>query len=246
MRWTKRKIPVWKCLAMITAACGVLAVWQWDCVVMAKGHVVNRVGRYTVEDRGKQYADVVRERLLPYFKKADVDWPARRVTLIGLKAERQLEVWAENRHGAMKRVRIYPILGASGTIGPKLREGDCQVPEGFYRIESLNPNSAYHLSLRVNYPNAFDRARGKEEGREQLGGDIMIHGKTASIGCLAMGDEAAEDLFIIAALARPTDVEVILLPCDLRTRAQPIPDKAPRWVPQLYQSLKAEMQTFQF
>ena len=209
---------------------------------MAKDHVVSRVGRYTVEDRIKQYADSVRVRLLPHFEKAGVDWPARRVTLVGLKAERQLEVWTEDRHGVMKRVRTYPILGASGTSGPKLREGDCQVPEGFYRIESLNPNSAYHLSLRVNYPNAFDRGRGKEDGREQLGGDIMIHGKTASIGCLAMGDEAAEDLFIIAALARPTDVEVILLPCDLRTQAHPISDKAPRWVPQLYQSLKKELQ----
>ena len=209
---------------------------------MAKDHVVSRVGRYTVEDRIKQYADSVRVRMLPHFEKASVNWPARRVTLIGLKAERQLEVWAEDRHGVMRRVRTYPILGASGTSGPKLREGDCQVPEGFYRIESLNPNSAYHLSLRVNYPNTFDRFRGKEDGREQLGGDIMIHGKAASIGCLAMGDEAAEDLFIIAALARPTDVEVILLPCDLRTQARPISDKVPRWVPQLYQSLKEELQ----
>lgn len=83
-------------------------------------------------------------------------------------------------------------------------------PEGVYVIEWLNPNSRYHLSMRVSYPNAWDRQEATRENRTQLGGDIMIHGSNASIGCLAMGDEAAEDLFILAARTGISHVDVIL------------------------------------
>jgi murein L,D-transpeptidase YafK len=99
-----------------------------------------------------------------------------------------------------------------------LRKGDGQVPEGIYRIESLNPNSRYHLSLRVSYPNEFDRARAKREQRTNPGGDIMIHGGAASIGCLAMGDEAAEELFVLAALTGIRNITVVLSPVDFRKR----------------------------
>jgi murein L,D-transpeptidase YafK len=71
---------------------------------------------------------------------------------------------------------------ASGKAGPKLREGDGQVPEGIYRIDGLNPNSSYHLSLKLNYPNDFDLEQARTEGRTELGGDIFIHGKAVSIG----------------------------------------------------------------
>ena len=82
----------------------------------------------------------------------------------------------------------------SGRLGPKLKEGDRQVPEGLYRVESLNPNSRYHLSLRVNYPNEQDKSYGRLDGRNNLGTDIMIHGKDCSIGCLAMGDPSCDFL----------------------------------------------------
>ena len=79
-------------------------------------------------------------------------------------------------------------------LGPKLREGDRQVPEGVYTIANMNPNSISHLSLALSYPNDFDRARAAEDGRADntLGGSIMIHGGSGSIGCMAVGDEAAE------------------------------------------------------
>jgi L,D-transpeptidase catalytic domain len=95
-------------------------------------------------------------------------------------------VWVETS-GQVVFIHSYSVLVASGHNGPKLREGDRQVPEGFYRITSLNPNSSYHLSIKLNYPNAFDQQHADEEGRDRLGGDIFIHGKAASIGCLAMG-----------------------------------------------------------
>jgi murein L,D-transpeptidase YafK len=137
------------------------------------------------------------------------------------------------------------IKGASGRSGPKLREGDCQVPEGFYRIESLNPNSRFHLSLRVNYPNAFDLARAKEEGRTNPGCDIMIHGGRASVGCLAMGDEGAEDLFILAAEVGRENISVILCPVDFRVRELPAVNYSlPEWTNDLYRRLEERLSEF--
>ncbi|NJN46820.1 MAG: L,D-transpeptidase family protein [Candidatus Competibacteraceae bacterium] len=92
-------------------------------------------------------------------------------------------------------IKHYPVLAASGTLGPKLCEGDRQVPEGIYRIKSLNPNSAYHLSLELDYPNAFDLRQAERDGRNNPGSAICIHGKAVSVGCLAMGDTAIEELY---------------------------------------------------
>jgi murein L,D-transpeptidase YafK len=131
----------------------------------------------------------------------------------------------------------------SGVLGPKLKEGDMQVPEGLYKVESLNPNSLYHLALRVNYPNSQDRLWGKQDGRSELGSDIMIHGKTCSIGCLAMGDEAAEDLFVLAAETGIDNVTIILSPVDFRT--QGLPEKKPAlppWAGALYDAIKTELE----
>jgi hypothetical protein len=90
----------------------------------------------------------------------------------------------------------------------------------------------------VNYPNAFDRARAREENRANLGGDIMIHGKAVSIGCLAMGDEAIEELFVLAALTGAKNIEVLLCPRDLRARACSPPGDTPAWTTVVYQNLQ--------
>ncbi len=178
---------------------------------------------YSVEDRLRQFAAPVRDRLGPAFEKAGISYPPTRLVLAGFKAERRLELYAAGQSGPLRFIKSYPVQAASGTSGPKLREGDRQVPEGLYQIEYLNPNSSYHLSMKVSYPNTLDRARAEEEGRTQLGGDIMIHGRNVSIGCLAMGDPAAEELFVLAALVGVNNIEVILAPVDFRTTAT-LPD----------------------
>ena len=122
-----------------------------------------------------------------------------------------------SRYGAGVRVRSWPVLTASGGPGPKLREGDRQVPEGVYSVDQLNPNSAYHLSLRLNYPNAFDRAHAATDGRERLGGDIFIHGKDVSIGCLAIGDDAIEELFWLAGTAGKDAFTTVIVPTEGRS-----------------------------
>ena len=199
-------------------------------------------GRSTVAERVAQHGEAARARLAPAFAAAGSAYPPRRVTLVGLKAERRLEVWVADEGGAWRHVRDYPVLGASGTLGPKLRQGDRQVPEGVYGVEALNPNSSFHLSLRLDYPNADDLRRAREADIADPGSDIMIHGNTCSIGCLAMGDGAAEDLFVLAAETGLANIKVILSPVDFRVRDLPENLPAlPAWVADRYSSLRREL-----
>lgn len=196
---------------------------------------------HTIASRLAEVGAAARGRLAPAFARAGVAYPPRAVTLVGLKRERMLEVYAGPRRDRQAFVVAYPILAASGGVGPKLREGDGQVPEGVYRIESLNPNSAFHLSLRVAYPNAFDRRRAAEDGRRRLGGDIMIHGNAVSIGCLAMGDRVAEELFVLAADTGLDGLGVVLAPHDLRREPAPSGRDLPAWAPSLYADVAAAL-----
>jgi hypothetical protein len=179
----------------------------------------------TVEQVMAALGDTVDTRLRPDFARAGVAYPPERLVMVAFKAEKRLELHGPDAAGRLQRVRSYPILAASGGPGLKLREGDEQVPEGFYRIELLNPNSRYHLSLRVNYPNDEDIARARAENRDlsTLGGDIMIHGGAASIGCLAMGDPAAEDLFVLVQRTGLDNVSLLITPEDLRNETPDSP-----------------------
>lgn len=111
------------------------------------------------------------------------------------KEERVLELFLKKKNSqTFELFRTYPIAAASGSLGPKLVEGDGQVPEGFYFVTpaAMNPNSAFHLSFDIGYPNAYDRAH------DRTGTYIMIHGSNVSIGCLAMTDEKIEEIYTIA------------------------------------------------
>jgi hypothetical protein len=112
----------------------------------------------TIADRVAQYGPAARARLLPYFSAAGVPYPPARFLLLGLKQERALQLYAAGPAQNLAFIRSFAIIGASGELGPKLQEGDRQVPEGVYRIVYLNPNSIAHLSLALSYPNDFDRA----------------------------------------------------------------------------------------
>ncbi len=116
------------------------------------------------------------------------------------KREKVLEVWARDAgHERFVLLKRYPVCKVSGRLGPKRKVGDLQVPEGFYTLDSFNPQSRYLLSMRVSYPNAVDRARGPVR---DLGGDIYVHGGCASIGCIAVGNEWIQELYVIAMEAR--------------------------------------------
>lgn len=198
---------------------------------------------YTVSARLRQYSTKVQSRLAPAFAQAHVNYPPKHLIFLALKTEKELQVFAGDDNMHMRHIRNYPILAASGELGPKQLEGDMQVPEGIYRIDSLNPNSSYHLALHINYPNAFDHKMAKLEDRKKLGGDIMIHGNSVSAGCLAVGDQAAEDLFVMTAKVGIKNVEVILAPLDFRTKRLPIEvvNKLPKWHKELYAQISERL-----
>lgn len=110
------------------------------------------------------------------------------------KKEAELEIWKQKPDGEYAFLKKYPMCRWSGQLGPKTREGDRQVPEGFYAITpgQMNPNSSYYLSFNVGYPNAYDRAFGRD------GGSIMVHGACSSAGCFSMTDEQIAEIYAIA------------------------------------------------
>lgn len=221
-------------------------VLRTDAGYAAASYVWVKVrGGYTVEDRVRMHGSSVEARLRAKFEAAAVPYPPVGLAYIAFKDTAQMELYAQaSPFEEWKRVHTYPILGMSGKLGPKLREGDRQVPEGLYRAEFLNPNSRFHLSIRLNYPNEFDLAHARADGRMEVGSDIMIHGTTSSIGCLAMGNQAAEDLFILAALTGKERVEIVVAPTDFRRQPVRIPDGAHTWLPELYDQIKTALSRF--
>lgn len=109
------------------------------------------------------------------------------------KQEAELEVWKQNRDGKFALLKTYPICRWSGDLGPKIKEGDRQAPEGFYSITpaQMNPTSSYFLSFNMGYPNAYDKAWGR------TGSQLMVHGDCSSRGCYAMTDEQITEIYAL-------------------------------------------------
>jgi murein L,D-transpeptidase YafK len=199
-------------------------------------------GQWTVSDVVQVYGKNAVDKLGHYFKKAKVAYPPREVTLIAYKQEKKLELWARG-NGEFRFIRDYFIMAASGDTGPKLRQGDRQVPEGVYRITDLNPNSHYHLSMKLNYPNEFDIYHAELDGRTDLGSDIFIHGKDASIGCLAVGDAAIRELFVLTAQVGVANVKVVIAPHDPRIYPLVVnSEELPPWISELYAMISREIE----
>ncbi len=110
------------------------------------------------------------------------------------KESSELEVWKRTMNGRFELFKTYKICAWSGELGPKIREGDRQAPEGFYTVTPalMNPNSNYHLAFNTGFPNKFDRANGR------TGSFLMVHGDCASVGCYAMTDVQIEEIYALA------------------------------------------------
>lgn len=185
-------------------------------------------------------------QLLGYFNKANVNYPPRDVAFLTFKKERDLQLWArDDVHKVWRFIHKYPLTAFSGRLGPKLKEKDGQIPEGVYRLTSFNPFSSMHLSMMINYPNHYDRLQASKDGRKNLGGNIFLHGKTLSVGCLAIGDKAIDQLFLLVRRVGLSHTQVIIAPNDLR-HAKPATSNfaQPRWISELYQQLAKELSQF--
>ncbi|MCA0314858.1 MAG: hypothetical protein LCH63_13635 [Candidatus Melainabacteria bacterium] len=197
----------------------------------------------TVAMQIEQYGQATRERLQNQFSAIGKTYPPDTVAFVALKNIKALQVYAKGKEDSFYHVCTYPILGASGYLGPKLKEGDRQVPEGIYKL-TLEPDTPYHLALRLNYPNQSDWARAKADGRESPGSDILIHGNTGSIGCLAMGDIVAEDLFVLVHDTKEKTANLVIAPVDFRSEEAPTIDAPPPWLPELYDEIRSALSKF--
>ncbi|HAA14043.1 MAG TPA: hypothetical protein DCE41_21065 [Cytophagales bacterium] len=120
--------------------------------------------------------------------------------LRGFKHEQQLEVWAKNRSDSQyQRIKTYDMCRTSGALGPKRKQGDGQIPEGYYHLSYFNPASNFHLSLKVNYPNRSDQILGQAGS---LGGDIFVHGACVTIGCIPITDDKIKELYLLCVEAK--------------------------------------------
>ena len=229
-------------LSAILLAMGLMALYAYGRTPWVPFVPTNATTR-TVADIVDIYDRSVTRRLKPYFDKAGIAYPPKRITLLVVKAEKALELWASDGR-AFRYIHTYDIKKSSGNNGPKLREGDRQVPEGIYKIVGLNPNSAYHLSMKLNYPNEFDLLHAHREGRSNPGSNIFIHGKAYSIGCLAMGDPAIEELFVLAEHVGIGNVSVVIAPSDPRKKKLQTDLSSPAWVEGLYLDIEAQFSRY--
>ena len=147
------------------------------------------------------------DSLKKQFEKQHLTWPPQSMYIRSFKYERQLEVWVKSDlKEPYKLFKTYKVCQQSGSMGPKRTEGDYQVPEGFYYINEFNPNSNYHLSLGLNYPNASDRILGDPS---RPGSAIYIHGNCVSTGCIPITDLPIEELYFLANNVRSQGMEFI-------------------------------------
>lgn len=138
-------------------------------------------------------------KLARIFPEAGASFPITGIFIRVIKDEELVELWGRADSGRYVLVSSYEVCVMSGMLGPKRREGDLQIPEGFYYIERFNPQSRYHLSLGINYPNHSDRILGDAD---EPGKDIFIHGGCVTVGCLPITDELIREVYVAAVLAK--------------------------------------------
>lgn len=142
-------------------------------------------------ERARQNKQALVEKL---FADAGVLYPPDAIFIRVFKWEAELELWARGSDQAkFSLIQVYPVCYVPGQLGPKRREGDKQVPEGAYEINFFNPRSSYHLSLGLNYPNRSDRLLADPD---HPGGEIFIHGKCVSIGCVPIRNGPIEEVYL--------------------------------------------------
>jgi murein L,D-transpeptidase YafK len=142
----------------------------------------------------------VEDSLKKELKEKGFNWPAKYMYVRAFKHEKQLEVWLKNDwEETFQLFKVYKVCATSGTYGPKRKEGDKQIPEGFYYINEFKPNSNYHLALGLNYPNASDAIL---SDHVKPGGDIYIHGNCVTIGCLPLTDSLIEQVYYLASVVK--------------------------------------------
>ena len=164
-------------------------------------------------DEQKNYPNVAlalklkQDTLQKQFAAVGLEWPPKQIYIRSFKYDSQMEVWVRNSTSEpFKLFKTYSVCALAGTMGPKRLQGDYQVPEGFYYINEFKPQSNYHMSLGINYPNVSDKI--VTQGTNP-GGDIYIHGSCVTVGCIPIQDPQIEELYILAMSAKSNGQDFI-------------------------------------
>lgn len=156
-----------------------------------------------VADAMNRKADTLKKQ----FTAMGLQWPAKQIYIRSFKYDSQMEVWVRNNQNeTFKLFKTYAVCALAGSLGPKRMQGDYQVPEGFYYINEFKPNSLYHMSLGLNYPNASDKIISYDVNP---GGDIYIHGSCVTVGCIPIQDPQIEELYLLAMSAKSNGQDFI-------------------------------------
>lgn len=151
---------------------------------------------YTTSDRVKDAQHEKYNLLKKRLDELNIDSNQLEIFLRAIKEEEKLEVWGKNKQQeTFQLIKTYPFCTNSGTLGPKRKEGDRQIPEGIYFIDRFNPKSSFYLSLGINYPNEADLILGDVNAP---GSDIFIHGGCASVGCISITDDKIKEVYTLA------------------------------------------------
>lgn len=135
-----------------------------------------------------------------FFHKKGIDQSSISLFIRAFKSEELLEVWGRRGAGQpFERWKVYPFCANSGSLGPKRKEGDRQIPEGFYEVNRFNPKSKFYLSMGLDYPNAADQILADPRSP---GSDIFIHGGCETVGCIPLTDDKIKELYVLAQKVR--------------------------------------------
>lgn len=223
----------------------VFLIIAWIFILYGRSIYIPFVNKFkkkeTVDSIIKKIGGDVYERLEYNLQIAGykMDYP-HKIIIAAFKEEKELHIYSDDFNG-VKLIKKYPFTGYSGTLGPKLKEGDKQIPEGIYNIDHLNPNSAFYLSLKVNYPNEFDKSKTTLSTIQEMGGDVFIHGKSSTVGCIPVGDEAIEEIFVLAHKAFNNEIKVIISPRDFRKNPEYPSLENIEWETELYDLISKEL-----
>ncbi|MCD4676978.1 MAG: hypothetical protein K8S18_13430, partial [Desulfobacula sp.] len=157
----------------------------------------------TEQKRYKRVRTAIKDKeqlVLNKLKENSIEIGELNILILAFKSESEIEIFAKKKvEHTYKKLATYSVCSKSGQLGPKRKQGDYQVPEGFYFIDRFNPASSFYLSVGINYPNLSDR---KKSDATNLGGDIFVHGSCVTIGCLPMTDDKIKEIYLYAINAR--------------------------------------------
>ncbi|WNM18759.1 L,D-transpeptidase family protein [Flavobacterium capsici] len=218
-------------------------------VLLNKNKIINAFSKTkkeeTIESVIKKTKKRTEKSLKECLEKNNFDAENIEIAILAFKTEQILELYGRApKNKDWKLIKTYNFTNFSGVLGPKLKNGDKQIPEGVYQMEYLNPNSKYHLSIKVNYPNSFDREKAKLDGRTDLGGDIMIHGKDVTIGCIPIGDKNIEEVFYLATKAKNKNFPILIAPNDFRKNNNFPSISNISWEKELYLKVEEKLKEF--